>query len=92
MADLIDFPSVRRISAATMSYQAYRFAANGSVRSTLRVEAGDDGEAERRALTLLDGHRIELWSRGRFIAHVPPDDRSMIASGESARTPMDVDA
>lgn len=92
MADLIDFPSVQRISAATMSYQAYRFAANGSVRSTLHVEAGDDCEAERRALTLLDGHRLELWSRGRFIAHVPPDDRSMTASVKLGGNPMNIDA
>lgn len=74
MADLIDFPALRPPCSPTASYQAYRFASDGSVRSTLRVAAGDDGEAERHAVALLDGHRIELWSRGRFVAHVRSDD------------------
>ena len=70
MADLLVFPTVS-LSAAT-TYQAYRFSPNGSVRSTVPVDALDDDAAERHAVTLLDGHRIELWARGRFIAHVKP--------------------
>ncbi|MCJ2124687.1 hypothetical protein [Methylobacterium sp. J-077] len=70
MADLLVFPIASSSAAAT--YQAYRFSSNGSVRSTVPVDALNDDAAERHAVTLLDGHRIELWARGRFIAHVKP--------------------
>ena len=70
MATLLAFPATP--SGAATTCQAYRFAANGSVRSTVPVDALDDDAAERHATTLLDGHRIELWARGRFIAHVKP--------------------
>ncbi|MDP4004679.1 hypothetical protein [Methylobacterium sp. NEAU K] len=70
MATLFHFPKAPRTAPTT--YQAYRFSPNGGVRSTVPVDAPDDDEAERHAMTLLDGHRIELWSRGRFIAHVKP--------------------
>ena len=70
MANLLVFPTVAPGTAAI--YRAYRFSPNGSVRSTIPVDALDDDAARRLVVTLLDGHRLELWARGRFVAHVTP--------------------
>ncbi|MDP4026694.1 hypothetical protein Q8W71_29230 [Methylobacterium sp. NEAU 140] len=72
MANILSFPTTRRSSCTISPYRAYRFAPNGSIRSTLLIEAETDAEAERRTLALADGHRIELWSRARFVAHIQP--------------------
>jgi hypothetical protein len=80
MADVVSFPAGRRSSCALSPYRAYRFAPDGSVSSTIPIEAATDAEAEECALYLSDGERVELWSRARFVAHVGPLDGPIAAS------------
>lgn len=80
MADVVSFPTGRRSSCAIPPYRAYRFAPDGSVRSTIPIEAGNDAEAAERALYLSEGERVELWSRARFVAHVGPMDGPVASS------------
>ncbi|MCJ2049212.1 hypothetical protein [Methylobacterium sp. J-070] len=76
----MSFPTGRRSSCAISPYRAYRFAPDGSVRSTILIEADTDAEAAERALHLSDGERVELWSRARFVAHVGPPDTPIATS------------
>ncbi|AIQ92473.1 MULTISPECIES: hypothetical protein [Methylobacterium] len=80
MADVVSFPARRHSSCALSPYRAYRFAPDGSVRSTIPIEAASDADATERALCLSDGDRVELWSRARFIAHVGPLDGPIATS------------
>ncbi len=80
MADVVSFPADRRSSCTISPYRAYRFAPDGSVRSTVVIEAGTDAEAAERALHLSEGDRVELWSRARFVAHIGPLDGPVVAS------------
>ncbi|MGH1575141.1 hypothetical protein ACRAWG_36460 [Methylobacterium sp. P31] len=80
MADVVSFPAGRHSSCALSPYRAYRFAPDGSVRSTIPIEAATDAEAAERALHLSDGDRVELWSRARFVAHVGPPDGPVATS------------
>jgi activator of HSP90 ATPase len=80
MADVVSFPAGRRSSCTISPYRAYRFAPDGSVRSTAVIEASTDAEAAERALHLSDRDRVELWSRARFVAHVGPMDGPVVAS------------
>ena len=80
MADVVSFPAGRRSSCALTPYRAYRFAPDGSVRSTIPIEAATDAEAAECAFQLSDGDRVELWSRARFVAHVGPADGPIAAS------------
>lgn len=80
MADVVSFPAGRRSSCALTPYRAYRFAPDGSVRSTIPIEAATDADAAERAFHLSDGDRVELWSRARFVAHVGPLDGPVATS------------
>lgn len=80
MADVVSLPAGRRSSCAVSPYRAYRFGPDGSVSSTIPIEADTDAEAAERALHLSDGGRVELWSRARFIAHVGPLDGPIATS------------
>jgi len=80
MADVVSFPVDRRSSCTLSPYRAYRFAPDGSVRSTVVIEASTDAEAAECALHLSDGDRIELWSRARFIAHIGLSDGPVASS------------
>ncbi|GLS66124.1 hypothetical protein GCM10007888_45060 [Methylobacterium oxalidis] len=80
MADVVSFPTGRQSSCAISPYRAYRFAPDGSVRSTIPIEAATDADAAERALYLSDGDRVELWSRARFVAHVGPLDGPVATS------------
>ena len=73
MADVVSFPVGRRSACALSPYRAYRFAPDGSVRSTIPIDAACDADAAERAFHLSDGDRVELWSRARFVAHVSAD-------------------
>ena len=80
MADVVSFPATGRSSCTVSPYRAYRFAPDGSVRSTIPIEASTDAGAAERALHLSDGDRVELWSRARFVAHVGPLDGPVATS------------
>jgi hypothetical protein len=80
MADVVSFPTGLRSSGEISPYRAYRFAPDGSVSSTILIEAKTDSEAAERALRLSNGDRVELWSRARFVAHVGPMDGPVAAS------------
>ena len=80
MADVVSFPVGRRSECALSPYRAYRFAPDGSVRSTIPIEAASDADAAERAFHLSDGDRVELWSRSRFVAHVGPQDGPVASS------------
>jgi hypothetical protein len=80
MADVVSFPADRRSSCTISPYRAYRFAPDGSVRSTMLIQADTDAEAAERALHLSDGDRVELWSRARFVAYVGPMDGPVASS------------
>jgi hypothetical protein len=80
MADVVSFPASGRSSCSISPYRAYRFAPDGSVRSTIQIDAATDAEAAERARHLSDGDRVELWSRARFVAHVGSADDGPIAA------------
>ena len=60
MADLIKFPAKPRSRHARRTYQVHRFAPTGSVLTTCVITARNDGDAERQAVGLIEGHRAEL--------------------------------
>ncbi len=68
MADLIKFPAKPRARHARRTYQVHRFASSGSVLKTCVITARNDGDAERQAVGLIEGHRAELWASDRLVA------------------------
>jgi hypothetical protein len=78
MADLIKFPGRRQ--RPLTAYQLRRFAPDGSSRSTVSIHTGSDAEAREQALRLSEGLLAELWSRGRLMECLPPEDHPVAAS------------
>jgi hypothetical protein len=74
MAGVVSFPADSRFSCTISPYRAYQFAPDGSVASSIPIEAATDAKAAERARHLSDGDRVELWSHARFVAHVGPSD------------------
>ena len=66
----------RRIAdqeSSTLAYRAYMIGDDNKVRSATVIEAESDQEAISLSRQLVDGHAIELWDRGRFVARLDVD-------------------
>ena len=56
------------------TYRAAFVDQDGRVSFTVLLFAPNDGEAKRKAKTMVDGHGVDLWDGLRFIEHFPPND------------------
>jgi hypothetical protein len=52
-------------------YRIYVVGSDGHFARVDTVECADDQEATQKALQAADGHDVELWERGRFVARFP---------------------
>jgi hypothetical protein len=52
------------------TFRIYTIGSHGHFMSGKDIECADDQEAIQKAQQAVEGHGIELWERGRFIARL----------------------
>lgn len=56
-----------------VEYRAYIIGDDGHFQTVRVLQCPDDAAAIAEAKKLLDGHDIELWQLGRFVAYLKQD-------------------
>jgi hypothetical protein len=54
------------------TYRVFLLKADGGIFSAEIIEAQSDDEAKAIASAMTNGHGVDLWERGRFLASYPP--------------------
>jgi hypothetical protein len=64
-----DYTPAETKGAANMpQYRAYIIGQDGEFQNSVPLECADDEVALKKAMQLVDGHRVELWQLTRKIA------------------------
>ena len=81
-------PRPDKPSGASRTYRVFFLNHDGSVHQGDALEAGTDDEAQARAAALVNGHGIDLWEGGRFLASYPP---LAVSRGAATSAPAEAD-
>jgi hypothetical protein len=56
-------------------YRAYFVGSDGHFKGVEEFQCVNDDQAKERAIQLVDGHDVELWSLDRFVAKISSTSR-----------------